>query len=699
MDYKFKLSKIHCAGCALALEENINAIEGVSAQINFVTKGIKIKIDTENPAEKLTEVKIAIAKFDHSIELLEDEEDEKEIQREKFERLVNISRFSISVLLLIVGFVLKVTWVKILFCAVAYLLSAYDVLWGAVLNVKNKNIFDEKLLMTVASLGAFVIGEFSEAVFVMILFGVGEILEGLAVDRSKHRIKAILDIRQPYANVYDGENTMQVDINNVGVGAIIIVKPGEKIPLDGVVIEGTSHLDVSALTGETKEKIVKAGDKVLSGSINGSSVLKIKVTKLAKYSTVSKIIDMVQNATETKAKSEKFISKFSKIYTPTVLGLALFIAFIPPIFSGYSNFLNFAYRALCFLVVSCPCALVISVPLTYFAGIGALSRMGVLVKGANHIETLAKVDSVIFDKTGTLTKGDFEVTEIFAAGDHTEEEVLELVAYAENFSNHKIARSVKRYYKSKNPDKPVNLAWISDYEEIAGKGVKANIFMQPALVGNAKLLKESEIRFVEVNKPGTVLYVATNEEFIGYVVIEDTIKPDSEKAVVGLKNLKIKNIALSTGDEKNVAKAISAKIGLNNFHSDLLPEDKVAIIENEIQKKKTVAFVGDGINDAPSLAKADVGISMGGFGSDVAIEASDVVIMTDEPSKVPVAIKKAKSIHKIATQNIVGAISIKAIVLALVGFNLAGMWLAVFADVGVSLIAVLNALRAMLKNK
>jgi Cd2+/Zn2+-exporting ATPase len=323
------------------------------------------------------------------------------------------------VILLIVGFMLKSNWVKILFCAVAYGLSAYDVLWGAVLNIKNKNIFDEKLLMSIASLGAFVIGEFTEAVFVMILFGVGEILEDLAVDSSKHRIRAILDIRQPYANVYDGEKTIQVDIDHVGVGAIIIVKPGEKIPLDGIVLEGTSHLDVSALTGETKEKIVRSGDKVLSGSINGSSVLKIKVTKLAKYSTVSKIIDMVQNATETKAKSEKFISKFSKVYTPTVLCMALAIAFIPPIFSGYSNFLSFAYRALCFLVVSCPCALVISVPLTYFAGIGALSRMGVLVKGANHIETLARVDSVIFDKTGTLTKGDFDVTEIFAAGEHT----------------------------------------------------------------------------------------------------------------------------------------------------------------------------------------------------------------------------------------------------------------------------------------
>ena len=346
MDYKFKLSKIHCAGCALALEENINEIEGVSAQINFVTKHIKLRIETENPAETLTAVKIAVSKFDHSIELLDANEEDDEEKKERLERFVNIARFSVSMLLLLVGFMLQVEWVKILFCGVAYLLSAYEVLWGAVLNIKNKNIFDEKLLMSVASLGAFVIGEFSEAVFVMLLFGIGEILEDLAVDRSKHRIKSILDIRQPYANLYDGETTTQVEIDRVGVGDFIIVKPGEKIPLDGVIIEGTSHLDVSALTGETKERVVTNGDKVLSGSINGSSVLKIKVTSLAKDSTVSRIIDMVQNATETKAKSEKFISRFSKIYTPVVLGLAVCLAFIPPIFSGYTNFLDYAYRAL-----------------------------------------------------------------------------------------------------------------------------------------------------------------------------------------------------------------------------------------------------------------------------------------------------------------------------------------------------------------
>ena len=695
MEYKFKLSKIHCAGCALALEENINEIDGVSAQINFVTKHIKIKIDTENPAETLTEVKIAISKFDRQIDLLDIEDDQEKKYKQK--RAFDIARFSISVILLMVGFAFHVSWAKILFCGVAYILSAYDVLWGAILNVKNKNIFDEKLLMSIASIGAFLIGQYTESVFVMVLFGVGEILEDLAVDRSKHRIKSILHIRQPYANLYDGENSRQVEIDRIDVGDIILVKPGERIPLDGFVIDGTSHLDTSALTGETKEKIVKAGDNVLSGAINGSSILKIKVTALAKDSTVSKIIDMVQNATETKAKSEKFISKFSKIYTPTVLVLALILAFIPPIFSGYSNFLDYAYRALCFLVVSCPCALVISVPLTYFAGIGALSRLGVLVKGANYIETLARVNSVIFDKTGTLTKGDFDVTEIYAMDGHSDTEIIELVVYAENFSNHKIARSVKRYYKEKYPEKPVNLAWISDYEEIAGKGIKANIFMQEALIGNAKLLKENNIGFIEVNKPGTVLYVASGGEFLGYVVIEDTLKSDSEVAVKDLKSAGIKNISLSTGDENNVAKAISAKIGLNNYYSDLLPQEKVAIIEKEVKLGRTIAFVGDGINDAPSLARADVGISMGGFGSDVAVEASDVVLMTDEPSKVGLAIKKSKKIHKIATQNIVGSIAIKIIVLLLVGFNFAGMWLAVFADVGVSLLAVLNGLRAMLK--
>ncbi len=697
MEYKFKLSKVHCAGCALALEQNLNAIFGVHAEINFVTKQLKLDITSDSPADTLTEVKIAIQKFDHSIELLDFDTNDDIESKEKKQRIINICRFSLSVLLLIVGVVLKTNWLKISMFAVSYILSSYDVIWGAILNFKGKNIFDEKLLMSLASIGAFVIGEYIEAICVMVLYGIGEIFENLAVDKSRNRVKSLLEIKQPFANVYDGESDRQVELKFVGVGALIHVKPGERVPLDGVVVEGTSYLDVSAITGESREKVVTVGDNVLSGSINGSSLLLVKVTKLEKDSTVSKIIDMVQNATESKAKSEKFISKFSKIYTPVVILCAFLLAFIPPIFYGFSSFSVFAYRALCFLVVSCPCALVISVPLTFFAGIGSMARLGVLVKGATFIEALAETDSVIFDKTGTLTTGIFEISEIYATKEHTEDEILELSAYSESFSNHKIAKSIKKLYNEKNPTKPINTAWISDYTETAGLGIQANIFGINVLVGNKTLLKNNEINFPDVQKSGTVLHVAGNGEYYGYIVICDEIKRDSAKAVKSLKELRIDNIAISTGDEENSARFVADKIGVDTVYSGLLPEDKVEIISKQIAQKKKVSFVGDGINDAPSIAMSSVGISMGGFGTDASIEASDVVIMTDEPSKVAVAIKKAKKVKRIAKQNIIGSISIKLIILLAIGFGISGMWLAVFADVGVSLIAVLNGLRAMLR--
>ena len=697
MEYKFKLSKIHCAGCAVALEQNLNEIEGIRAEISFVTKQLKLFIDTENPAETLTAVKLAVTNFDHSIELINYDDIDLAEDKEKQQRIIDVCRYSGSVIFLILGLFIDVLWLKISIFAIAYIASSYDVVWGAVLNLRGKNIFDEKLLMSVASIGAFVIGEFVESICVMVLYGVGQIFENLAVDKSRSRVKSLLEIKQPFANVYDGESDRQVPIECVGVGALIHIKPGERVPLDGVVVDGTSYLDVSAITGESREKIVSSGDEVLSGSINGSSLLLVKVTRLEKDSTVSKIIDMVQNATESKAKTEKFISKFSKYYTPIVFGLAIMLAFIPPIFSGYKNFSVYAYRALCFLVVSCPCALVISVPLAFFAGIGSMARSGVLVKGATFVETLAKADSVIFDKTGTLTTGVFEIGEIYVTKEHSEEEILELAAYAENFSNHKIAKSIKKLYNEKHPDKPVNSAWISDYTELAGLGIEANIFGQNVLVGNAELLKKHGINFANVQKAGTVLHVCADEEYYGYIVVCDEIKKDSRLAIKLLSNLKIKNIALSTGDEQNSAVMVADKIGIDNVYSGLLPDEKVEVIKKQTEKGKTVAFVGDGINDAPSIAISNVGISMGGFGTDVAVEASDVVIMTDEPSKVAVAIKKAKKTYKIAKQNIVGSILIKFLILALIGFGFSGMWLAVFADVGVSLIAVLNSLRAMLK--
>lgn len=697
MEYKFKLSKVHCAGCALALEQNLNAIPNVRAEVNFVTKQLKLEISSDSPVETLTEVKIAVQKFDHSIELLDFDANDDAEQKERKRRIINICRFSLSAVLLILGVILKTNWLKICFFAISYILSSYDVVWGAILNFKGKNIFDEKLLMSLASIGAFIIGEYVEAVCVMVLYGIGEIFENLAVDKSRNRVRSLLEIKQPFANVYDGESDRQVELKFVGVGALIHVKPGERVPLDGIVVDGTSYLDMSAITGESREKVVTVGDNVISGSINGSSLLLVKVTKLEKDSTVSKIIDMVQNATETKAKSEKFISKFSKIYTPVVILCALVLAIVPPIFSGFSNFSVYAYRALCFLVVSCPCALVISVPLTFFAGIGSMARLGVLVKGATFIETLAETDSVIFDKTGTLTTGVFEITEIYSSKEHTADEILEISAYAESFSNHKIAKSIKKLYNEKNPTKQINSAWVSDYEEMAGLGIHANIFGVDVLVGNAELLRKHEINFPNVQKAGTILHVSGNGEYYGYIVICDEIKKDSAKAVKCLKQLGIDNLAICTGDDENCARIVAEKIGITNVYAGLLPENKVEVIKNQIAQKKKVVFVGDGINDAPSIATSSVGISMGGFGTDASIEASDVVIMTDEPSKVAEAIKKSKKIRKISKQNIIGSIAIKLIILGSIGLGFSGMWLAVFADVGVSLLAVLNSLRAMLK--
>lgn len=694
--YKFKLLKIHCAGCALALEQNLNEIEGVSAEISFVTKVLKLEIDTDNPAETLTEVKMAIQNFDHSIEILDYVSDEDIAEKERKERKQNIIKLSVATIVLILNLFMPVFWLKIVIFALDYLLVSYKVLIKAGKNLLKGKVFDENFLMSIASIGAFLIQEFVEAIAVMLLYGIGEILEELAVNKSRKTIKSLLEIKQPYANLITDEEDQKVTLAEVSVNDLIRVKPGEKIPLDGIVVDGTSNLNMSALTGETKEKIVQVGDEVLSGSINGASVLIIKVTKLEKDSTVSKIVDMVEKATETKAKSEKFISKFSRWYTPTVIALAVIIMFIPPIFSGYKNFVTYAYRALSFLVVSCPCALVISVPLTYFASIGSFARIGVLVKGASYVETLSKVNSIIFDKTGTLTTGEFEVDEIVGLNGHSEDEVLETIAYAESFSNHRIAKSIVAMYNEKTK-KAVNTAWISDYTELAGKGISANIFMQEVLVGNAKLLKEKEVNFFEISSAGTIIYASIGGECAGYIVLKDMLKKDSAKAIKGIYNLGIHDVSISTGDDENVANEIGNSLAIKNCYSGLLPEDKVAIITKKAETGKTVAFVGDGINDAPSIATANVGIAMGGLGSDIAVETADVVLMTDEPSKVAYAIKKAKKTHKIVMQNIVGTIAIKAIVLALIGFGLSGMWLAVFADVGVNLLAVFNSLRAMLK--
>ena len=573
----------------------------------------------------------------------------------------------------------------------AYLIAGGEILWKAVKNILRGEIFDENFLMGVATLGAMAIGEYPEAVMVMILYRIGEYFQGLAVKKSRKSITDLMDIRPEHANVEENGIILTKSPEKVKINDIIIVKAGEKIPLDGEIIEGKAILDTSALTGESIPREAQKGDTVLSGCINTNGLIKIRVTKEFTDSTVSKILELVEHASSKKAKAENFITKFAHYYTPVVVFGALLLATIPPVLTG-TAFNIWIERALTFLVISCPCALVISVPLSFFAGIGGASKCGILIKGSSYLELLSKPDSVVFDKTGTLTKGLFKVTKINPQDGITREKLLELTAAAENFSNHPIAISIKNAYGEK-----INPTAITDVVEDAGNGVSANINGIRVLAGNAKLMEKYNINFKQSNESGTIIYTAKNNEFIGYIVISDEIKPDSTDAVRELKKL-VNNIVMLTGDSENTARHIAAKLGIEKYYSELLPADKVAKIEEIIQNKaknKSVIFTGDGINDAPVLARADIGIAMGGLGSDAAIEASDVVIMDDKPSKIPAAVKIAQKTMLIVRQNIIFAIGVKVLFLMLGAFGHMTMWGAVFADVGVTLLAVLNSLRAL----
>ena len=573
----------------------------------------------------------------------------------------------------------------------AYLIAGGEILWKAVKNILRGEIFDENFLMGVATLGAMAIGEYPEAVMVMILYRIGEYFQGLAVKKSRKSITDLMDIRPEHANVEENGIIITKSPEKVKINDIIIVKAGEKIPLDGEIIEGKAILDTSALTGESIPREAQKGDTVLSGCINTNGLIKIRVTKEFTDSTVSKILELVEHASSKKAKAENFITKFAHYYTPVVVFGALLLATIPPVLTG-TAFNIWIERALTFLVISCPCALVISVPLSFFAGIGGASKCGILIKGSSYLELLSKPDSVVFDKTGTLTKGLFKVTKINPQDGITREKLLELTAAAENFSNHPIAISIKNAY-----GKEINPTAITDVVEDAGNGVSANINGIRVLAGNTKLMEKYNINFKQSNESGTIIYTAKNNEFIGYIVISDEIKPDSTDAVKELKKL-VNNIVMLTGDSENTARHIAAKLGIEKYYSELLPADKVAKIEEIIQNKaknKSVIFTGDGINDAPVLARADIGIAMGGLGSDAAIEASDVVIMDDKPSKIPTAVKIAQKTMLIVRQNIIFAIGVKVLFLMLGAFGYMTMWGAVFADVGVTLLAVLNSLRAL----
>mgnify|MGYP004510175939 FL=1 len=577
---------------------------------------------------------------------------------------------------------------------ISYIIVGLDIVKKAIRNIFKGKVFDENFLMTVATIGAFGINEFPEAVAVMLFYQVGELFQSYAVDKSRKSIASLMDIRPDFANVVRNNEIEKVEPDEVKLGETIVVKTGEKIPLDGIIIEGNSMLDTMALTGESVPRSVKVNDEVLSGSINQNGLLKIKVTKEFEESTVSKILDLVENASNKKSKSENFITKFAKYYTPIVVIIAVIIAIIPPIFLGWNTFSDWLYRALSFLVVSCPCALVISIPLSFFGGIGGASKDGILIKGSNYLEALAQTEIVVFDKTGTLTEGVFDVQKIAPVG-VSEEELLKLVAHAENYSNHPISKSIKKAY-----NKEIDENIVKNPQELSGRGISAQIDNQEILVGNEKLMNENSINFEKCVEVGTILYVARNGEYIGYILIADKIKDDSFKAIKELKKNNIKQTVMLTGDKENVGKDVAKKLEMDTVYTELLPDGKVKKVEELLKQKSEqgkVVFAGDGINDAPVLTLADIGIAMGGLGSDAAVEAADIVIMTDEPSKIVNAIKISKKTMRIVKENIIFAIFVKIAVLVLSAIGMATMWEAVFADVGVSIIAIINALR-VLKN-
>lgn len=583
-------------------------------------------------------------------------------------------------------------WLQIALFIISYIIVGGDVVKRAVKNISKGQVFDENFLMSIATIGAFFIGEYPEGVAVMLFYQVGELFQSYAVGKSRKSIASLMDIRPDYANVKKGDELVKVDPDEVQIGDIIVIKAGEKIPLDGKVIEGSSMIDTSALTGESVPREVEVGSDILSGCININGVITAEVTKEFGESTVSKILDLVENASSKKSNSEQFITKFARYYTPVVVIIAVFLAIIPPLVIDGATFSDWIYRALAFLVVSCPCALVISIPLSFFGGIGGASKKGILVKGSNYLEALAETEIVVFDKTGTLTKGVFNVQEIHPEG-VSKEELLELTAYVESYSNHPISLSLKRAYS-----KEIDNGRISDVEEISGHGVIATVDGKKVMAGNIKLMKMMDIPYFKGELIGTVVHVAVNNKYIGYIVIADEVKEDSAQAIKELKAANIKQTVMLTGDNKSVGSKVAKELGLDKVYAELLPADKVEKLEelfSQKSKKGKLAFVGDGINDAPVLARADIGIAMGGLGSDAAIEAADIVIMTDEPSKIATAMKISKKTLKIAHQNIVFAIGIKIIVLILSAFGITTMWAAIFADVGVTIIAVLNAFRAL----
>ena len=605
------------------------------------------------------------------------------------------------VLLIVLSFVPVDGWIQFALYMIPYLVIGYDILKKAVKGIMNRQVFDENFLMAVATVGAIALGDYKEGVAVMLFYQIGELFQSYAVGKSRRNISELMDIRPDYANVEQDGELVQVDPDEVEIGTVILVKPGEKIPIDGVVVEGTSSLNTSALTGESLPREAKEGDEVISGCINMTGLLKIRTTKEFGESTVSKILELVENSSSRKSRSENFISKFARIYTPAVCYGAVALALIPPIvrmvFMGLpADFGTWIYRALTFLVISCPCALVISIPLSFFAGIGGASKEGVLVKGSNYLETLSQTKYVVFDKTGTMTQGVFEVSGIYPAA-LSKEEVVEYAACAESYSSHPISKSLQKAY-----GKEIDKNRVTEVKEISGKGVTAQVDGRLVAAGNGKLMDQLGVPYTVCNEVGTLVYVAVDGKFAGCILISDLLKPHAKEAIAALKNAGVTKTVMLTGDTKRVADAVAAELGIHEVCSELLPADKVSKVEEllaEKSEKEKLAFVGDGINDAPVLSRADIGIAMGALGSDAAIEAADIVLMDDDPLKIAKAIKISRKCIRIVYENIYFAIGIKVICLLLGALGIANMWAAIFADVGVMVIAVLNAIRALFVKK
>ena len=698
---EFTLDGLDCPHCASQIENELEKKPGVAyAQVNLITGKLTVGLDKDYEGDIRRETVRAVKKFEPDVEVTANGETAKaSFARSLRSENATIIRLSAGAALFAVGLILShfasaSVYIYLPILITAYIILGFDVVFDAVRNILKGRIFDEKFLMTVSTIGAFVIGEYPEAAAVMLFYQIGELFQRLAVRRSRRSIAELMDVRPDSANVLREGGLLKVSPEEVEIDETIVIKPGEKVPLDGIVTEGETTLDTCALTGESTPRKASVGDTVLSGCINESGVISVRVTKSAGESTASKILELVENASSQKAPSENFISVFARYYTPVVVIFALLLAVVPPLlFDG--QWAEWIRRCFVFLVISCPCALVISIPLTFFGGIGAASRSGVLVKGSNYLEALSAADTFVFDKTGTLTKGEFAVSKTIPEKGVSERELLRYAAAAEKMSNHPIARSVMQAYSGEEPK-------VSGYREISGHGVCARSDGKEIIAGNSRLMKDNGIN-ADARENGTVVYVAADKKYLGCLVISDRVKNGSREAIERLHKLGVSKTVMLTGDNENAAKAVAWELGIDDYHAGLLPNDKVALVEelleNKEDSKRRLAFVGDGINDAPVLARADVGIAMGALGSDAAIEAADVVLMNDDPLSICEAIGIARRTKRIVTQNITLVLAVKAVILILGALGIAGMWAAVFGDVGVMIIAVLNAVRLIAKRR